>query len=705
MRQGSIVRSAAGIVVALALAASLAVGRPAAAQGNPTLVPLNALSLTVEAGDSKMLRVQLLIPGVPAGNQPISWQVLSTTAGAWGPDLTYTDASGIASARFRFPRAGVTTVRVLWAEAPTATPPVDYTITSSATPPPPPPPPGETSLTLAPVSPGQIDLVLGDRYGLQVRLVGSAGQPASGVPVKFAVETTAGSPGVGRSDQTVATGSDGVATATFGFSTAGRVTIRASSADPGYVFEPASIVFTIDVSSLGTLTPERQTWRTAGEALDDICLDVFVDEGGDPRPVPQPTPLCVYMTGTLTTQEERTEAIHSFSATGLGSQATTALAGVEQQTASIQSRLAALRGGALRGAVDRIALVVDGVEVSSDALAAARAERGRSDLFSTRLEDSFARLYAGLDAQEAPAQEPVAQPVHRARPWGFFATGRLSTGSRDTGVEEDGFDFDSVGATVGIDRAVSANGFLGAALSGLSNETTLEGAGGSLDAESWGLTLYGIREGEKGYFQLTGTYGQSRFDQRRRLPMPAIGELTARAEFDGDQLAADLELGRSFDGRAGSLTFFVRGGWARATIDGFREQGAVAELPGTGFGPVDFGLEVGDQELESLLGAAGLDWGKAFSITGGLVIPQLTATWSHEFDDDAQAVSARFLGDQSAGSSFFVFTDDPDRDWLTAAAALRFQFLWGSVFVAYDQEVLRDDLDLSTVNAGLRFEF
>jgi len=37
--------------------------------------------------------------------------------------------------------------------------------------------------------------------------------------------------------------------------------------------------------------------------------------------------------------------------------------------------------------------------------------------------------------------------------------------------------------------------------------------------------------------------------------------------------------------------------------------------------------------------------------------------------------------------------------------ALRFQFLWGSVFVAYDQEVLRDDLDLSTVNAGLRFEF
>jgi uncharacterized protein YhjY with autotransporter beta-barrel domain len=703
MRQGSIVRSAAGIAVAFLLAVALA-PRTAFAQTQPTLTALNASSISLRAGGSRLLRVRLDLGGVPGADQTLLWEVVSTTAGAWGPASSVTDSAGVASATFRFPRPGVTTIRVSWAQAPTGVPPVIYTITSTAVPPPPPPPPGETRFTIAPVSPGQVSLVLGDRYGLQVRLVGSSGQPVSGVPVKFAVESTAGSPGVGRSDQTVATGSDGVATATFGFSTAGRVTIRASSGDAAFVFDPESVVFTIDVSSLGTLTPERQTWRTAGEALDAICLDVFVDENGEPRPVPQPTPLCVYMTGTLTTQEERTEAIHSFSATGLGSQATTALAGVEQQTASIQSRLAALRGGALRGAVDRIALVVDGVEISTDALAEARAQRGRSDLFSTRLEDSFARLYAGLDAQETPAQEPAAAPpAQRERPWGFFATGRLTTGSRDAGVEEDGFDFDSVGATVGIDRAVSANGFLGAAVSGLSNETTLEGAGGSLDAESWGLTLYGIREGEKGYFQLTATYGQSRFDQRRLLPMPAIGDLTARAEFDGDQLAADLELGRSFDGRAGSLTFFVRGGWARATIDGFTEQGAVAELPG--FGAVDFGLEVGDQELESLLGAAGLDWGKAFSIRGGLVIPQLTATWSHEFDDDAQAVSARFLGDQSAGSSFFVFTDDPDRDWLTAAAALRFQFLWGSVFVAYDQEVLRDDLDLSTVNAGLRFEF
>lgn len=86
------------------------------------------------------------------------------------------------------------------------------------------------------------------------------------------------------------------------------------------------------------------------------------------------------------------------------------------------------------------------------------------------------------------------------------------------------------------------------------------------------------------------------------------------------------------------------------------------------------------------------------------MIPQLTATWSHEFEDDPRAVAARFLADTS-GATFEVFTDEPDADWLTLSGALRFQFLWGSFFVSYDHELLRDDLEIRTANAGLRFEF
>jgi hypothetical protein len=88
-----------------------------------------------------------------------------------------------------------------------------------------------------------------------------------------------------------------------------------------------------------------------------------------------------------------------------------------------------------------------------------------------------------------------------------------------------------------------------------------------------------------------------------------------------------------------------------------------------------------------------------------VLVPQFNVTYRHEFDNDARAVRAAFLGDTAAGSSFFVFLDEPDRDWFGAGASLSAQFLWGSLFVGYDQEFDRDDLELATWQAGLRFEF
>ena len=44
-------------------------------------------------------------------------------------------------------------------------------------------------------------------------------------------------------------------------------------------------------------------------------------------PTPIATPLCVYMTGTLTTRDQRADAMIELTSTGLGSQTTTALAG------------------------------------------------------------------------------------------------------------------------------------------------------------------------------------------------------------------------------------------------------------------------------------------------------------------------------------------------------------------------------------------
>jgi uncharacterized protein YhjY with autotransporter beta-barrel domain len=705
MRTDPTVRPWTGFLIAVAALAATAA--PAAAQQGFELLPVSATTQSLSAGRALQLRVQLLDPsGLPFPGQPIAWRVASSDAGAYGPSQSITDSNGVAVARFHFPQAGTTVVEASYG----GLAPVQFTVVSTAVAPPPPRP--SPPLVLTAVGATERSLVLGDRDEFGVLVSYESGGPAAGVEVLFAIESSPGSPGVGRSDQTLVTDSSGVARASYGFSTAGRVEIRVSVPNAQVPVTPDSILFTVEVASLGSLTPERNTYRTAGEALDQVCRDVFVDSAGNQRPEPRPTPLCVYMTGTLQDREQRAEAVRTLTNTGLGSQSTTALSGIELQTGAVQSRLAALRGGGLRSAAGQIALQIDGVGLSNGTFAGVREQDARRDLFEDRLERSFARLYAGLDADSEPAggtaEEPAEAPQiapRRERPWGFFVTGRLTRGKRVEGAEETGFDFDTKGATLGFDRAVSANGFLGLALSGLRNTTDLRGGGGTLDGDSVSATFYAIHEGEKGYVQLTASYGRTRFDQKRPVALPVVGTLEARAEFDGDQLASTLELGRSIDGSAGSLTFFARGSWARASIDGFRETGAVATIPGSGFGPVDFGLEVADQRLDSLLGEGGLDWGKAISVAHGLVIPQLTVTWAHEFDHDAQRVRARFLGDTAAGSSFFVFTDPPDRDWLTASAALRFQFLWGSFFVSYDHDFQRADLETSTYNAGLRFEF
>lgn len=672
-----------------------------AAQSLPILEPVSPTSQTLKPGPVT-LQARMTFPGgEPAIKQPVTWRVVETTAGAQGGGDRITDLDGLTTTRIRIPRSGRTTVRVTYrgfGSGPTQS--VDFVIvTRQSTGTPPPPPGGTRHVELAPAGPVNLALTLGDRGTVAVR-ASANGRGVPGLAVRFAVESSPGSPGVGRSDQTVTTGADGVAAATFGFSTAGRTTIRASVVGTGVEAEPESILFTVDTASLGTLDPSRETYRSVGEALDGICRAVFVDENGRQSPQPEPSPICTYMTGTLATEEQRTDAMRAFAPTGVGAQATTAVAGLDQQLGAIQSRLAALRGGALRGAVDQIALEVEGISVTGEAIAAAFDDHSRRERFGRRVDAALAAL-AGNEV------EPVAQdgvPALRERPWGFFVTGRWSQGERERGVEENGFDFDTLGATVGVDRAISANGFLGLAISSLASETDVTDGLGSVDTDALAATLYLIGEGEKGYVQATATFGTLQFDQRRVVDLPVLGDLEARADFDGEQLGATLELGRSVDGRAGSLTFFARGSWAKAEIDAFREEGAVTTIPSSGFGPVDFGLEVGAQELESLLGEAGLDWGRAFSTRSGLVIPQLTATWSHEFEDDPRAVTARFLADTS-GAFFQVLTDEPDADWLTLSGALRFQFLWGSLFFSYDHELLRDDLEIRTANAGLRFEF
>lgn len=669
----------------LAFIGTLAAGVGEAQTTEGQMQAIGGTSRSITAGSTLRLEVRLTFGSQPAAQVPVNFQLISGPGGVSGlPNPRLTDGQGIAFTEVQMSNPGSVRIDANAERFNT----VSFFITVN---PVAPPPPVDPVARLERVTPENTTLVLGDRQTFQVRVLDAAGQPVQGVALTWRVDQSPGSPrAVGT---TTASNAAGIATGDFGFSVAGATVISAAYSSL------APVRFNIQTQSLGELTPDNRSYRSVGAAFDAICQEVFA------TPDPEPTPLCVFMTGTLTTRTQRTQAVQELTATGLGAQTEAAVASLGGQLDAIASRLSALRGGALRQSLSQIALTLDGGTVSDGLLASAWSEAGRRDAFRAGIERSFLQLYAGLDAAEAPATAAPAVQPKRERPWGFFLNGRLSKGEKARGVDETGFDFDTAGVTIGFDRAVGSNSFFGFALSALETETGLADAGGDLDTSGLSLTLYGIWEGAgNGYFQASATYGQNQYEQTRRIELPVLGTLTARADFDGEQLASTLEGGWSWDGPRGTATLFGRGHYARAEVDGFRERGAVATLPGTTF-VADFGLELEAQTVTSLVGEVGIDLSRVFQFSGGLFVPQINASYLHEFDDDGQGIRGRFLGDVAAGSGFVVFTDDPDRDFFNVGASLRFQFLWGSLFVAYDRELGRDDFDFETVNAGLRFEF
>ncbi len=593
------------------------------------------------------------------------------------------------------------------------------------------------ALRLVPLSPGTQSVVLGDGVTLEVRVIDANGSPVPNVSLAWEVIQAPGSPR-GTSGAPSPSDAAGIARARFGFGVAGTVNIRAS------IRGVSPIIFAITVGSLGQLTPDNNTRTSAGGSFDDICFDGFNNPDGTPRPAPRATPLCVFMTGVLTTHDQRAAALVEMSPTGLGSASKTASASAAQQQAIVSSRLGALRGGAL-AAGSQISWSAGGTVIDGTTLAAARTETERRERLGRSVDAALAgrggrdasrggytlaalggrggndashRGYTlaamggrggqdGSRGTSAPAAITAAEPV-RERRWGLFFTGRLQQGAQSGDVgDETAFDFDTTSGTLGLDFAAGSNSFYGVAGGYATNQTDLSGGGGKLEFDAQSLMVYGAWQlSKRGYLQATVGYGATDYDQRRRIELPVVGNLDARAAFNGDQQSASLEGGWDWGGQRLVASSFVRGSWARAKVDAFAESGAIADVLIGGVPvPTDFGVAVEKQQLESLLGEFGFDLSGNISMSRGVLVPQFTVTYRHEFDNDARTVRASFLGDQAAGSTFFVFLDPPDRDWIDAGLSLSAQYLWGSLFVAYDREFARADFELATWQAGLRFEF
>ncbi len=284
-------------------------------------------------------------------------------------------------------------------------------------------------------------------------------------------------------------------------------------------------------------------------------------------------------------------------------------------------------------------------------------------------------------------------------PWGFFVNGTISSGDQsfDGTSGQVGVDFESRGLTAGVDYRFSPSLVVGAALGYASFDSDITGDS-SLDTTGYTLTGYGSWYPKESFY-IDGriSFGRVEMDQSRRVRFTLNGQTTdlvARGSADADQFSFALGAGFHINRGAWNFTPNASIRYTDSDVDGFTERGAGS-----------FALTYDSTSVDALVASAGLQLSRAYSLSRGVVTPQLSLSWNFENRGDDLAVTGRFAN--AGGTQSFRFIS-PETDSNYGALGLGFVFIGANgvqAYVNYRTVFGYEDFDRNTLNLGARFEF
>lgn len=290
-------------------------------------------------------------------------------------------------------------------------------------------------------------------------------------------------------------------------------------------------------------------------------------------------------------------------------------------------------------------------------------------------------------------------------PWTLFATAKIEQIDKALTNFEPAFDSEGSGVTIGIDYQLQPELNIGLAV--VRNEQNGDFAqnGGQFDVVDINFLIFGFYRYGKGSFIDTALS----FTRRDT-------ETTRRFLFEdttGNNALLNTDTLVSSGNNADTLFVSVRGGhdwllnngvtlglssalqYEQLNIDGFTETGDTA-----------LALTYLSQEEERLTGELSLFGSMTRSRSWGVIAPQFTISYQHEFSDDQRDISAFLAEDQRAESTIFRFSNDPpDRNYfrLNVGASVNFQDGF-AVFIDYSEQFGYDDYDRNAISLGVRKE-
>lgn len=272
------------------------------------------------------------------------------------------------------------------------------------------------------------------------------------------------------------------------------------------------------------------------------------------------------------------------------------------------------------------------------------------------------RLQSARGEDGAPVAESADVVTALSSGKSLFFSVEAESLDRDITDFEDGFDSNIVRITLGGDRQFSDRFVAGVALTHSSHTGDIKTAmfdGGHFDNDSTGLLIFGsYMPVEQGFVQGTIGYAAKDFD-RTRIAFFEMGATAgpgpASADYDADEFSAGILAGYDFSFENVTIGPRVALDWIRTEYDGYRESG------NTGLE-----LDFSDAEATSLQSRVGVAGSMTVNTSYGVVLPQASVNWVHEFDDDQRSETFSFVDD--ANSIPFSFENEsPDRDFLEIA--------------------------------------
>jgi len=281
-----------------------------------------------------------------------------------------------------------------------------------------------------------------------------------------------------------------------------------------------------------------------------------------------------------------------------------------------------------------------------------------------------------------------------------FVSGEYESLDRDVTTFEDGYTSDIWQLTVGADVQLTERSVVGAAFVGSDQSGGFVG-GGDFTVDSIGVLVFGsFLPTDETFIQASGGYAR-RSNERNRVARFVSDDVTPfsrtgvpAADFDPDEFSAGILAG--YDYVAGNVTIGPRIGldWINTDFKSYSERGSS-------------GLELTfhDDDMTSLQTTLGVQGSAAISTRYGVLSPQVSFAWKHEFQNDQREVQVSFVYDTLA-QRFTYQTQPPDRDFFDLNMGLVFVLPKGTqVFANYRTVLGYSFFDSNAFSVGLRKKF